>query len=242
MNAQDDLLQKLKTLSQSGPIPSVREGPTGVGVTLLDALGLDLTSVKKGNYKGIVIKAVRRNHHLKTNRVNLFAQVPDWNISACKSSKEILQRFGYETQGGRCLNCTVNSLYANSQGLRFQVRHSEDILAEIHSGSQVSPVAAWRITKLRERFIESNPNVAYVFAKSVFDGQQECFHYRTATFSGKAEGGKLIEALEDGIVTMDHLITDKGSGVREKGPLFKINPSNVRRLFAEHSTFDLMSV
>src|SRR5690606_7498485 len=86
----NELLYLLQEIAKRGSIQSEVEADTGVGRTLESLLGIDINSSPQPDYKGIELKTFRGN---KGNRKNLFAQVPNWNISNFKSSAEILNAF-----------------------------------------------------------------------------------------------------------------------------------------------------
>lgn len=90
-----ELLELLRALSRAGPMKSVGAGDTSIGRTLEAALGIPMNSKRTPDFKGIEIKSARQ----RKNRHQLFAQVPDWSLSPCKSFNEILTLFGYETDG-----------------------------------------------------------------------------------------------------------------------------------------------
>jgi hypothetical protein len=237
------LLQRLAELARMGPIPAVTSGDTAVGITMLDALGIAHTSSSKSMFEGIAISARRRAVGAKGNRVNLFAQVPDWSISSCKSSREIVQRHGYETdRGTRRLYCTIRSRRANSQGLVLEVDRPSNQLNElVLDESDSQPVASWKLAKLQERLVEAHPQSMWVRAVPSERAGVEYFHYREASYSGAPKSEELPFLLDQGTVTLDHLIEDTRGRVIEKGPLFKISPSNFELLFPAPRKYDLLS-
>jgi hypothetical protein len=242
-NVRDKLLVKLSELSMSGPIKATTRGDNAVGMTLLNALDIDYSSTAKPNYEGIVVSARRTVTSGRSNRVNLFAQVPNWKMSACTSSREILSRHGYATEdGNKRLYCTVQARRPNSQGLLLDVDEQRDVVNELHkNATELSPVAVWELEKLRSRLIEAHPASMWVRAVATTRNSDEYFHYREASFVGSPKAENLGDLISQGTVTLDHLIESKGRSVREKGPLFKINPSNLELLFPVPSKYDLMS-
>ena len=129
-----ELLEMLRKIANAGPIPSMVDADTSVGRTLETALGIDINSSKQPDYKGIELKSFRNS---RTNRKNLFAQVPDWKLSKFKSSSEILDNFGYEREEDFKLYCTVSAITRNSQGLNLRIdsvffytfiRHNKQII------------------------------------------------------------------------------------------------------------------
>ncbi len=237
-----ELLDELKSLASKGPVPAVGHGDTAVGKTLLRYLGVPMTSAAKANYDGIVITARRGTKAKDVNRVNLFAKVPGWDISACKSTQELLDLCGYERDGERRLNCTVRSRQPNSQGLFLEVDHANGWLREKQEmpGNGSRDVVAWRISDLEHRLIERQPESAWIVAVPSKRNGVEHFHYRYVTFTGRPRAEELARLLELGTVTVDHLIGNRGGKPIEKGPLFKIKPINVDALFPSSPSFDLL--
>ncbi len=240
----EKLLRKLAEIARRGPIPSASLGDTGVGVTLLDALGLSKTSTNKASIDGIVITAHRHAKIGKGNRVNLFAQVPNWKLSECKSSREIAERYGYDIDNGnaRRLYCTVSARRANSQGLQLEVNTSNGVLEEVAtSKGRRDLVAVWLLNQLEDRLRASHPTTIWVRAVTCNNNGQECFHYRECVYTGAARTEELTALLATGTITMDHLIDIKSGRACEKGPLFKMNPENFDLLFPPPRSLDLLS-
>lgn len=238
------IFEKLLELARKGPIPAISRGDPAVGMTLLDALEIEYTSAAKPNYHGIVISAHRSIPAGARNRVNLFAQVPDWRMSYCKSSREIIERYGYDTGPyKRHLVCTVNSRQANSQGLMLSIDRDKSLLNEIAVlAGRHEPVATWQVSKLENRLIESHPESFWVKANVLERDGQELFHYREVVYTGPPKVDMFLVLLDSGTITMDHLIEINHGRVKEKGPLFKINPSNLELLFPAPMKYDLLSL
>lgn len=237
------VLKKLSDIAHSGPIPAIGYGSTSVGMTLLHALQVDHTSSSKPRISGIVVTARRNAPKAPRNRVNLFAKVPDWGISACKSSREIAERYGYEAGTGvRKLYCSVKARQPNSQGLMFQIDQASGTLDEVANTEEgVVGVARWRLSDLRERLAETHPESIWVVANASQQNGFEHFHYRKAVYTGPPFIERLDLLLAEGTVTMDHLIRVQGASATEKGPLFKISPLNLPLLFPASMTWDLLT-
>src|SRR5690606_34943614 len=152
-----ELLNKLQQLAPY-PIPAVVHGDTAVGMAVENALGILPNPSKEPDYRGIELKSFRtKKAGSQVNRVNLFAQVADWSISQLKSSREILNVYGYEVGAERKLYCTVSARGVNSQGLYFLVEPVDDLVKECHvSYNGGTEVAAWRGATLRQRLKEKH--------------------------------------------------------------------------------------
>jgi len=226
-----------------GHVPSTGKGDMAVGKTLLDLLGIQQTTNRKPDLHGMVLTARRSLDGTDGNRVNLFAMVPDWELSECKSSAEIAARFGYDRDGGRKLYVSVRARHPNAQGLFLEIDRARSLLREKHLANKADAidVAAWRLAVLQDRLLQRHPASAWITAHaSVRDGQ-EYFHYRFVQFTDEPRVERLPDLIDQGTVTMDHLILSKDGRTVEKGPLFKIRPDNLRALFPEGPRFDLMA-
>jgi hypothetical protein len=225
----NELLAKLKEIANRGPIKSLVQADTGVGRTLESALGIQMNSNKLPDYKGIELKSFRKS---VTNRKNLFAQVPNWEISKFKSSEEILDNFGYLRGEVFKLYCTVNSLRRNSQGLMLKLDDENEILFENCSDSSIGDFVAWKLETLKKRLLEKHRETFWIEAKSTFIDGVEYFEYNTATHTKKPLASQLSLLIQQAEITLDHLIKKNVDGsVSEKGPLFKIRPSSMNLLF-----------
>ena len=238
-----NLIDELSQISKRGPLKGVGSGPPSVGMTLLAELKIPYESKMKPRKNGIVVSARRGSKSADPHRVNLFAQVPNWKISECKSSAEILRRFGYVRDGDLKLNCTVRSSEPNPQGLILEVDGTASRLHECFAADgQTKRFASWDFSVLEQRLIDNHPETIWVTATAEKRGDGEYFHYRQAVYSDGSRSELLPELIKEGSVTLDHVITKKNGRVTEKGPLFKIKPKNLQLLFPELKSYDLMSM
>ena len=230
----NELLGKLRELSKQ-PILSLRKGDTGIGYTLETLLGIEANSSKLPDYKGIEIKAGRG---VKT-RTTLFAQVANWDLSPCKKSAEILNKYGYDRDEGFKLYCTISAKRENSQGLSFIYDQNSDQLQEWYRGTDL--VAVWTGDVLRNRLKEKHAETFWVEAKREFIGNEEYFQLIKVIHTKTPMIGQFIPLLESGVITMDHLIKRnmKTNGASEKGPLFKMDKSNLELLFPSPVIYSL---
>ena len=179
----------------------------------------------------------------KETRATLFACVPDWNLSALKSSRTILDTFGYERNEDFKLYCTISTRRANSQGLQFEVREADRWLREFCARDPVKEVCIWRLDKLHQRLEEKHAETFWVKAKSIRLRDTEWFQLESVTHTTRPSLQQFDRLLTDGTVTMDHLIKRKANGrVSEKGPLFKVERRRIAELFlGEPRHYSLLS-
>lgn len=241
-----ELFDKVFELHNRGWIKTVGKGDKAVGETLEILLGLETNSSKQPDYKGIELKAGRKGKNgKKSSRSNLFAQVADWGISEIKSSKDMLEKYGYFRDGKYRLNCTVSTKNINSQGLTFKVKEKSEELHEVHIGNgKNTNCLVWPFKLLIDRLEEKHNETFWVEAESRLDSNgNEEFFYTKIIHTKKPFLHRLIPLIEDGTITMDHLISAKeGMSASERGPLFKLDKKNLELLFPEPNIIDLRFV
>jgi hypothetical protein len=236
-----ELLAMLRKIASAGPIPSMVDADTSVGRTLETALGIDINSSKKPDYKGIELKSFRNSRTNRTNRKNLFAQVPDWKLSKFKSSGEILETFGYEREEDFKLYCTVSAITRNSQGLNLRLDSDIKQLIENSDKPEVGDFVVWTLDKLHNRLREKHKETFWVEAESTRINDREHFQYKLVEHTKKPITTQFDLLIDQGIITLDHLIKrTKTGGAKEKGPIFKIKPEGIELLFPPSENYSLV--
>ena len=233
----DELLMLLNKISSRGLVPAMLKADTAIGRTLETLLGIDINSSKKPDYKGIELKSYRDK---KGNRKNLFAQVPDWKLSKFKSSAEILDNFGYNRGDDFKLYCTVSALVRNSQGLTLKMDSKINQLLENSDKSDIGDFIAWNLETLHNRLLEKHNETFWIAADSIMIDNLEHFQFKKVEHTKKPIVTQFDILLEQGIITLDHLIKRKPTGsVVEKGPIFKIKPNSLDLLFPPSQSYHL---
>ncbi|NVN94572.1 MAG: MvaI/BcnI restriction endonuclease family protein [Bacteroidetes bacterium] len=233
-----ELLAMLRKVASLGPIPSMLAADTSVGRTLETVLGININSSKKPDYKGIELKSFRSS---RTNRKNLFAQVPDWNLSKFKSSAEILDAFGYKRNQDFKLYCTVSAITRNSQGLNLRLNSDIKQIIENSDKPEIGDFVVWTLDNLHNRLQEKHRETFWVEAESTIIGSREHFQYTFVEHTKKPISSQFDLLVDQGIITLDHLIKRNSVGkVVEKGPLFKIKPKGLDLLFPPSEKYNLI--
>jgi len=238
----DELLEKLRVIARGGLVPSVMEAraDTAIERTLETALGIAINSAKEPDYKGIELKSYRRRKGARENRKTLFAQVPNWKISKFKSSREILDGFGYQRGEDFKLYCTVSTRGSNSQGLSFALDDKSGTLNEVSDRRDLGAFATWYLADLRATLQKKHNETFWVSADVRDVGGRDHFRFRDVIHTRKPIASQFDILIEQGEITMDHLIKRNARGrVSEKGPLFKINSPSLELLFPPSMTYAL---
>ncbi|MFN5385767.1 MAG: MvaI/BcnI family restriction endonuclease, partial [Bacteroidota bacterium] len=234
----NELLDLLSKIASKGPVPAILRADTAIGRTLETLLGIEINSSKKPDYKGIELKSYRDK---RGNRKNLFAQVPEWSISKFKSSAEILKEFGYKRDDNFKLYCTVSTLVRNSQGLKLKLDSEIRQLIENSDKQTVGDFVVWSLETLHNRLLEKHNETFWIAADSLTIGGKEHFQYKKVEHTKKPIVSQFDVLLEQGIITLDHLIKRKPTGsVVEKGPIFKIKPNALDLLFPPSQSYSLL--
>ncbi len=210
-----------------------------VGRLLEELLGIKANSSKAPDYKGIELKASRRT---RSTRQTLFAKVPDWSISHCKSSAEILDVFGYERNMKylRQLRCTVSAKGPNSQGLFLALEGASNRLLEASSLPSYPKVAYWEMEALQKALLTKHRETFWVSAACKQATGYQIFKYEHVLHTRAPMASALPTLLELGTITVDHLIArDLNGRVSERGPLFKIGRKDFDLLFPPGTLYSL---
>jgi hypothetical protein len=234
----DELLILLNKIAAKGPVPAMLQADTAIGRTLETLLGININSSKKPDYKGIELKSYRDK---RGNRKNLFAQVPDWNLSKFKSSVEILNAFGYSRGEDFKLYCTVSTIVRNSQGLKLKMDSEIRQLIENSDKSSIGDFVVWGLETLHKRLLEKHNETFWIAADSITIDGKEHFQYKKVEHTKKPIVSQFDILLNQGIITLDHLIKRTSTGgAKEKGPIFKIEPNALELLFPPSKLYTLL--
>jgi hypothetical protein len=239
---QTEIIDKLMDIARKGPIPSVNSKSSSISFTLYQELGMTHSVKTKSLLNGAIISVQRKTSSSRGSRVNLFAQVPKWEISRCKSSLQILNQYGYPVSPTeKKLFCTVNSLSPNNQGLILSVDAENFLLNELYFGEKIhEEVVCWKMIELKHRMEATHPETYWIKASTMKINGKEYFHYTDLIYTGKPNVDEFEKMLIAGVISIDHLISGTTSSAREKGPLFKIFPDNFSRLFPVQMRINLI--
>lgn len=240
-----ELLEKLRAIAALGFVPSLRSGPTGVGMTLETMLGIQANSSKAPDYRGIELKASRasKGSSKQSNRITLFSKVPNWKASAIKTPVELLEKYGYDKGGRRQLYCSLNNI-PNTLGL-FLRTDGEVLHASHGTIERPNNLVQWEIDGLRASLTEKHQDTFWVKAVSRQGATGEEFHYREVLHTRAPLDANLKTLLELGHVELDfvlHLLNREPGQkprARDHGYLFKIAPKNLDMLFPPSVRYSL---
>jgi len=231
-----ELLDSLKRIASAGPLKAVCKGDTAVGRSIEQALNIRINSSRDPDFQGrIEIKSGRKPKIGKgSGRQTLFACVPDWKISTCKSSSEIMQMFADKRSSPKGLFCTTSTRQANPKGLQLSMMESESQLKEFHIQNPIGDVCIWPLGKLHQRLLEKHKETFWVKAEASVRGGEEWFQLVSVMHTTQPSTIQFNRLVSDGSITLDHAIerdeVDFDIG-HEKGPLFRMYKPRLPELF-----------
>lgn len=230
------LLARLSSLAGQW-LPSDGHGPTAVGRTLESALGIPINNLRAPDFEGIELKAKRVDSGQITTRTTLFAQVPDWAISPCGGSGQLLDRYGYTRAGIERLYCQINFGRVNGQGLRLSLDTDDQhlqVVAQLPDG-HTEIACLWSMETLRRRLLEKHAETFWVFMReeSLPSGNLG-FRLVKAIHTRDPYVSRLEALIRQDAVTVDFLIKRLATGgAKDKGYLFKLRPGGLDDLFPQ---------
>ena len=224
-----ELRTRLKELDASGFVPSARPGPTGIGHTLENLLGLNENNLPIPDIGGRVeVKATRTNWN---NLITLFT----FNKAAWRYKQaDIISRWGYiDGQGRRSLYNSVSTQEANAQGLQLTVSDDAGQLLLTHVPS-ATLLGTWDMYHIIGKFLVKFERVLFVHADTQKVGSKEMFHFNRAEILSEPSAMTFKKGFADGKVIVDirmH-INPKGSA-RNHGTGFRIMEHDLPSLFGK---------
>jgi len=221
-----DIEQKLSLLKQQGFIKSLRRGPTGIGHTFEQSLGLLESNLQLPDLGGRVeLKATRRT---SASLITLFTF--NRNVWIVKP-KELIQNFGYvDTNGRKALYSTVWANAVNAQGFTLEINSEAQSLILKHN----EQVAIWSLYRLVGALLYKLGKVLYIIADSRIgeDGIEE-FHFNEAYLLEDPNTENFISAFQNSRACIDVRMHLKPDGsVRNHGTGFRIRESELDIIFA----------
>lgn len=230
-----ELLNKFRSVSGQW-FESEVLADTGIGRSIESFLGINMNSDKTPDYKGIELKSHREKRSSQKNV--LFTQTPDWDISALKSSREIVAKYGYLTEDGKkTYQNTAQCAPPNSQGLFLNVNQLEALLELQAQKSRVEDVAVWRLLKLHQRLTTKHHETFWIEVENAIHDNKEYFCYKQIEHTRNPNVGQFDVLLEQNLITVDLLLC-RPSGHGDTYS-FKVKKKGMPLLFPESIIYNI---
>ena len=241
----NELLTLMKNVASKGYIKTMRAGDTGVGFTLETLLGIKANSSRAPDFKGIEIKSGRKKSQ-RSGRTTLFSQVPNWQISRLKSSRDILFNRGrlHAIKNRMQLFHELSAVKINSYDMKLAIDYNDDLLHQVHiKNNNFTKDTSWEFKILKNRLLEKHVETFWVSAQSkgLTGSEKEEFFYSDIKHTGKIDVSVFPTLIETGVVTLDYTIKElKPDVAKDQGYLFKISSNNLDLLFSKVDYYSLV--
>jgi hypothetical protein len=235
----ESLVNRLKEVIYDNVIESIspyKSNPKDVGETLENALGIAANSSKNADWNDEIEIKSKRNG--KSNKSTLFSMVPDWDISAIPSSKDMILTYGYPSNKYpefMDLFVTVSNK-TNNQGLSLYVDEDNERVVQLYSdGKKVIETCFWPFEDLRKRLLQKHPKTIWASATEIITADKIHFKYERVEYTEKPIFSQFLLLIENGLITYDWRgrVKSDGKGYKDKGHCFRISPKNRHLLFGE---------
>mgnify|MGYP004451021079 FL=1 len=178
MEVSQELLGKFRQLYDNGHwYESEVQSDTGIGRAVETLLGIRMNSSREADYHGIELKSKRLQRTAGKN--GLFSQTPDWGRSHFKSGYDIVQRYGYERDGAKTLQVTVQANRPNRQSLVLDITRNDEILEmmERRECANLEHIVEWELTTLHNRLRTKHKETFWVSVDNKTIDGREHFKY-----------------------------------------------------------------
>jgi hypothetical protein len=228
-----EFVYRMNEIKKMGYVLTHRQGPTGIGKTLEDLLGITENNIAGPDFSNYELKSGRKD---SVSMLTLFTKAPQPK----GANRELLRVFGYlqrkrpigheqRTLTGELLNeshvpiehkelhVTVDSVKPNSVGLQLEVEEGKIIIS-----NDKGVEAYYDENTLRESFQKKYHQLVYVLAESKKEKRKEYFWYSEtyllkgfsfSNFSGLIREGKIKVDIRIGHYP-DGRLHDHGTGFR----------------------------
>lgn len=229
-------------------LPAEIIADTGIGRTVESVLGIPMNDSKLPDYKGIELKSKRQNSSTKSA---LFTNAPDWDLSKCKSGREIANLYGYKVSGAnnKTLRVTVSAIKPNPQGLGLDLNWKDEWLEMNYFDTKMggdgkykklNDVSVWTLLNLHKRLVDKHHETFWIDVDSRIRGNVEEFRVTKIDHTKNPIVPQFDVLLEQGKIKVD-LMLSRPSGHGDTYS-FKMDAKDRPLLFPEIETYIINSV
>lgn len=217
----NEFKKEFAKIKKIGWVESHRKGPTGIGHTLEQILGLDENNIALPDLTEIELKAHRAN---SSSMITLFT----FNRKAWRMKPlDAVLKYGTPDKNGRLGLYFTMSRTPNSSGLFLHIE--DECISVRHISGEL--IAEWRIDQLAEQFRNKMPALLLVSALSEERAGREWFKFTRAQLLTGTTPDIIREQLEVGNILVDLRLHDKGTSARNHGTGFRAYESKLPTLF-----------
>jgi hypothetical protein len=217
---------KFKEIREHGFYKSMRNGPTGVGHTLEQVLGLTENNIAVPDLGSVELKAHRDN---VTSLITLFTfNRKAWVMQPLSA----IRAYGTPDQNGRLGLYFTMSQQPNSAGLFLTV--TDEAVSVQHTSGKT--LARWFTKDLSAQFHAKMPALVLVTARTEIRGDIEYFNYYRARLLSETSPTLIADQIRRGNILIDLRLHDAITHARNHGTGFRASESSLDELFSKVET------
>lgn len=213
--------QKFEALKKRGYVRSHRVGPTGVGHTLEQELGMTENNIATPDLGEVELKARRVNSGSMVTLFTFNRKV--WQVKPLYT----VQTYGTPDKDKRLGLYYTMSRTPNAKGLFLHIE--EDTISVRHIDGET--IAIWNLGELATRFMQKIPAVIVVSALSEMRDDREWFSYTRAQLLYGTSEDILREQILAGNVVLDLRLHERVTSARNHGTAFRAHEDKLSHLF-----------
>lgn len=218
----DQFKKRFTKLKAQGFVKSMRRGPTGVGHTLQELMGIAEDNIALPDIKHVELKAHRVD---SSSMITLFTfNRKAWVLRPL----DAIRKYGTTDRNGRLGLYFTMTLTPNSQGLFLWT--DDTSIAVRHISGEV--IARWILVDLQKQFEKKIPSLLLVSAFAEERDGVEWFHYARARLLRGTSPDALLTQIRSGNVLVDLRLHDKGKSARNHGTGFRARENQLELLFS----------
>lgn len=222
----DEFKVKFKEIRESGYYKSRRAGPTGVGHTLEQCLGLVENNIAVPDLGNVELKAHRDNCN---SLITLFT----FNRRAwIMKPLEAIKTYGTPDANGRLGLYFTMSQQPNSAGLFLTV--TDELVSVQHISGKI--LVCWLTKDLSTQFRAKMPALVLVTARTELRGDTEYFSYYKARLLTGTSPELIADQIRRGNILVDLRLHDAITRARNHGTGFRASESSLDELFTRVET------
>ena len=242
VRAIDELIGILEGLSKFWN-PSLLNADTGIGRTFGSILVPETKQGKKiaQNYKGIEIRSFREKR--SSGRNALFCMVPEWEHSHFKRSADILDKYGYISNGRKVYQSTVRYSSPNAQGLALEVDKDRNLLILVEKQENtitksydiIEEVAVWNLDIIIGSLKDKHHDTIWVECETKMYGGKELFKVSKAEYTYPPVVANIVDLIQSKKITVDIILGRSTGGDMYA---FKLDKTATNNLFPQAQIID----
>ncbi len=217
----DEFKKKFAIIKKEGWVLSHRKGPTGIGQTLEQLLGLKENNIALPDLGVVELKAHRIG---SSSLITLFTfNRKVWQMKPL----DAIRQHGTPDVDGRMGLYYTMSRTPNSMGLFLHIE--TETISVRHISGRI--IAEWKLDSLCERFMQKMLGLVLVSAFSEMRGEVEWFKFDRAQVLTETSAGIIRNQIITGNVLVDLRLHDKGTRARNHGTAFRTREEKLTFLF-----------